>query len=198
MKRIQIGFFYLRSSYLLFGALFFFLISCSTPPKPLTMKNVIKRRTLPLSLEIEKEISKYLIQEPDQELSVKLYKLIKGKDKLVSHQKVKGIKIPSVIRLKVKETKYDIKRGTVYTVIIRLHVNSKNRFKGFLIIPHWRSTERPLSIPLRKYWKRKREKTKSIVFHKIVLHYFFVPFVPRAHIKNFHTYRDKYQLPLKR
>ena len=139
-------------SHLLFGAIFLFLISCSTPPKPLAMKKVIKRRILPLSLEIDKKVSKFLIQEPDQELSIKLYKLINGKDKLLSHQKLKGVKIPSVIRLKVKESKYDIKRGPVYTVIIRLDVNQRDKFKGFLIIPHWRSTERPLSIPLRKFW----------------------------------------------
>ena len=151
MKKIQKGPYNPYQSYLLFGALFLFLISCSTPPKPLAMKKAVKRRILPLSLEIDKEVSKFLIQEPDQELSIKLYKLINGKDKLLSHQKVKGIKIPSVIRLMVKETKNDIKHGTVYTVIIRLYVNQKNSFKGFLIIPHWRSTERPLSMPLRKY-----------------------------------------------
>ena len=151
MKQTQKDSYNPYHSYLLFGALFLFLISCSTPPKPLALKKVVKRRILPLSLEIDKEVSKFLIQEPDQELSIKLYKLINGKDKLLSHQKVKGIKIPSVIRLMVKETKNDIKHGTVYTVIIRLYVNQTNSFKGFLIIPHWRSTERPLSMPLRKY-----------------------------------------------
>tara|TARA_Y100001954_G_scaffold237426_1_gene301047 strand:- start:17510 stop:17863 length:354 start_codon:yes stop_codon:yes gene_type:complete len=117
----------------------------------LAIKKSFKRKVLPLSLEIDQEISKFLIQEPDQELSIKLYKLIRGKDKLVSHQNIKGIKIPSVIRLKVKESKADRLLGPVYTVFVRLNVNSKDKFKGLLIIPHWRNTERPLSLTLRKY-----------------------------------------------
>ena len=139
------------SSQLILWSIFTFLFSCSHPPKPLAKKKVLYNRTLPLSLEIEKEVSRFLIQEPDQELSVKLFKLKKGKDRLISHQKIKGLKIPSVIRLKVREDKNDRKNGPIYTVVIRLRVNSKDRFKGLLIIPHWRSTWKPLRISLRKY-----------------------------------------------
>ena len=149
MKRTRKDF--LSPYHLLFVSLFLFFNSCSTPPEPLAIKKSFKRKVLPLSLEIDQEISKFLIQEPDQELSIKLYKLIRGKDKLVSHQNIKGIKIPSVIRLKVKESKADRLLGPVYTVFVRLYVNSKDKFKGLLIIPHWRNTERPLSLHLRKY-----------------------------------------------
>ena len=151
MKRTQKGFLSFNPCHLLFGSFLLFFISCSTPPKPLAIKKNLQRKVLPLSLEIDRGISRFLIQEPDQELSIKLYKLINGKDVLVSHQNIKGIKIPSVIRLKVKESKKEKLQALVYTVFVRLHVNSKDRFKGLLIIPHWRSTERPLSLPLRKY-----------------------------------------------
>ena len=132
--------------------LFFFVLSCGFSQKALSpQKNFFQKRTLPLSLEIEREVSKFLIQEPDQELFIKLYKIHQGEDKLISTQKIKGIKIPTVIRLKVNESKEDSQKGPVYTVVIKLKVNSKEHFKGLLIIPHWRSTQNPLKIPLRKY-----------------------------------------------
>ena len=135
-----------------FCCLFLFLLSCSSPQRPPPKTKVsIPKRVLPLSLEIEKNVSKFLIQEPDQELSIELYKIHKGKDDLISKQKIKGVKIPSVIRLKIQESKEEAKQGPVYTVVIHLYVNQKNRFKGLLIIPHWRSTDKPLKVPLRKY-----------------------------------------------
>ena len=151
-------------SHLLLGSFFCFLISCSTPQKlkplrqkasvaqkkPLTLKKIINRRTLTLSLGLEKKVSKYLIQEPDQEISIRLYKLINGKEELVSRQEIKGIKIPSVIRLKVKKDKYNMSWRPTYTVIIHLYVNSKDRFRGFLIIPRWKSILDPLPITLEK------------------------------------------------
>ena len=164
MIQINKSFSTFHYSNLLLASLFFYLVSCSTPPKsqalkrknslirkkPLIPKKIIPRRTLTLSLDIEKKVSKFLIQEPDQELSIRLYKLINGKDELVSRQEVKGIKIPSVIRLKVKKGKDDIKWRPTYTVIIHLYVRSKDRFRGFLIIPRWKSIRDPLSITLKK------------------------------------------------
>ena len=126
--------------------LFVILFSCA--PIPPVKKEIVKRKTLPLSITLNKEVSRLLIQQPDQVLEVEVYSLKGKRDVLITSQAVSNVKVPVVIRLKVLEDKA-IKRPT-YTVKVRLLVDKKNSFKGFLIVPYWRSLGRPIPLLLRR------------------------------------------------
>ena len=126
--------------------LFVMLFSCA--PLPPVKKEIVKRKILPLSIGLNKEVSRFLIQQPDQVLEIEVYSLKGKRDILITSQAVRSVKIPANIRLKILEDK-NIKNPT-YTVKIRFVVDKKNSFKGFLIVPHWRSIEKPISVLLRR------------------------------------------------
>ena len=123
----------------------FLFSSCAPIPQK---KKAVPRIILPLSIQLKREISMYLIQQPDQVMEVQVFLLKGKKDILLTKQNVSPIKIPTLLRLQIKEDK-EVKRPT-YTVKVKLKVDEKNRFKGLIIIPHWRNIDSPLEIMLRR------------------------------------------------